>query len=274
MRPSAVALSERTRVIVLNKADVPEARELAEMVVPDLEARGLEVFIVSAVARTGLRPLTFALAGHVAAARAERAMWEETAARQRRVVRPKPVDEVDIQVRPEQTPDGPAYRVVGEKPTRWVRQTDFTNDEAVGYLADRLARAGVEDALFGAGAVAGSTVLIGPEDDAVVFDWQPTVTAGAELLGRRGTDLRLEDWHRPTRDEKREDYDVRRAAKQAARDELAAERAAGHWTNADGGDEARPTGHRCFTRDFWHLLRGPMRPIVGRRSPDNRQVAR
>ncbi len=46
-------ISERTRMIVLNKADVPEARELAEMVKPDLEARGLEVFIVSAVARTG-----------------------------------------------------------------------------------------------------------------------------------------------------------------------------------------------------------------------------
>ena len=41
--------------MVLNKADVPEARELAEMVKPDLEARGLEVFIVSAVAHQGLR---------------------------------------------------------------------------------------------------------------------------------------------------------------------------------------------------------------------------
>ena len=37
------------------------------------------------------------------------------------------------------------FRVVGERPERWVRQTDFSNDEAVGYLADRLARLGVED---------------------------------------------------------------------------------------------------------------------------------
>ena len=36
-------LSERTRIVVLNKVDVPEARDLAEMVKPDLEARGLEV---------------------------------------------------------------------------------------------------------------------------------------------------------------------------------------------------------------------------------------
>ncbi len=26
------------------------------------------------------------------------------------------------------------FRVRGEKPERWVRQTDFNNDEAVGYL--------------------------------------------------------------------------------------------------------------------------------------------
>ena len=61
------------------------------------------------------------------------------------------------------------FRVIGERPTRWVRQTDFSNDEAVGYLADRLARAGVEDELLKAGAVAGSTVLIGAADNAVTI---------------------------------------------------------------------------------------------------------
>jgi GTP-binding protein len=34
--------------------------------------------------------------------------------------------------------------VQGEKPERWVRQTDFGNAEATGYLADRLNRLGVE----------------------------------------------------------------------------------------------------------------------------------
>ncbi|MGL1447041.1 Obg family GTPase CgtA, partial [Vibrio parahaemolyticus] len=43
-----------------------------------------------------------------------------------------------------------------------MQQTDFQNEEAVGYLADRLARLGVEDELFRAGAVAGATVVIGP----------------------------------------------------------------------------------------------------------------
>ncbi|MGZ6737725.1 MAG: hypothetical protein ACXVEK_14355, partial [Nocardioides sp.] len=60
---------------------------------------------------------------------------------------------------------------------------------------------------------------------------------GAELLGARGTDLRLEEASRPTREEKRADYADRRAAKSAARSELAAERRAGHWATAKDEDE-------------------------------------
>jgi GTP-binding protein len=115
-----------------------------------------------------------------------------------------------------------------------VRQTDFANEEAVGYLADRLARLGVEDALFKAGATPGAEVVIGPGDGAVVFDWEPTMAAGAELLaGPRGTDARLLDDTRPTREDKRARYSERRSAKAAAREELAAERRAGHWADPD-----------------------------------------
>lgn len=228
-------LADRTRIVVLNKADVPEARELAELIRPDLEARGIEVHIVSAVAKTGLRELSFALARHVKAAR--EALPPEDLQRRRVVVRPVAVDDTGFEVRKEQTPEGEVFRIIGERPTRWVRQTDFSNDEAVGYLADRLARSGVEEGLLKAGAVAGSTVLIGADDNAVVFDWEPTMSAGAELLGPatgpRGTDVRLDDRHRPSRQEKRADYDTRRAQKQAARDELVAERKAGLWTDPD-----------------------------------------
>jgi Obg family GTPase CgtA-like protein len=83
------------------------------------------------------------------------------------------------------------YIIRGEKPERWVRQTDFSNDEAVGYLSDRLARLGVEDALRAAGAQEGDEVVVGG-DGGVVFDWEPHLTAGAERLGPRGTDRRLD----------------------------------------------------------------------------------
>jgi len=224
-----IPLADRVRVVVLNKADVPEARELAEMVKPDLEARGLEVHIVSAVAHTGLKELTYSLAAAVAKARSEQIVIEPT----RKVVRLKAIDDAEFHVRRENIPEGEVFRVLGDRPTRWVRQTDFANDEAVGYLAERLNRLGVEEELLKAGAVAGSTVLIGPEDDAVVFDWQPTISAGAELLGQRGTDIRLEERNRPSRSEKRESFHGKMDAAAQARAELDADRRAGLWTDPE-----------------------------------------
>jgi GTP-binding protein len=178
-------LHDRPRVVVLNKIDIPDARELAELVRPDFEARGLPVFEVSAVTHEGLDRLTYALAEIVRAARAAQPPPQPT----RIVLRPKPVDDDEFAV----TREGDRFRVRGRKPERWVQQTDFSNDEAVGYLADRLARLGVEDQLVAQGAQPGDEVVIGPEDNAVVFDWDPTLQAGAELLhGRRGTDSRLQ----------------------------------------------------------------------------------
>jgi GTP-binding protein len=178
-------LDARPRLVALNKLDVPDARELADMIRPDLEARGWPVVGVSAATREGLRELTFAMAELVAAARAAEPPREPT----RLVLRPKAVDEAGFTVRKE----GDRFRVRGTKPERWVRQTDFANDEAVGYLADRLARLGVETALLKAGAAPGVEVVIGGDDDAVLFNWEPTVDAGAELLhGPRGSDARLD----------------------------------------------------------------------------------
>ncbi|WP_200303236.1 GTPase ObgE [Streptomyces adelaidensis] len=178
-------LGNRPRMVVLNKIDVPDGKDLAEMVRPDLEARGYQVFEVSAVAHIGLKELSFALADLVGTARAARPKEEAT----RIVIRPKAVDDAGFTVVQEE--DG-LFRVRGEKPERWIRQTDFSNDEAVGYLADRLSRLGVEEQLMKAGARSGDGVAIGPEDNAVVFDWEPTVMAGAEMLGRRGEDHRFE----------------------------------------------------------------------------------
>ncbi|WP_392753847.1 GTPase ObgE [Streptomyces sp. LN590] len=178
-------LDDRPRIVVLNKIDIPDGQDLADLIRPELEERGYRVFEVSAVARTGLKELSYALAGVIAEARAAKPVEEAT----RIVIRPKAVDDAGFTVTLEE--DG-IYRVRGEKPERWVRQTDFNNDEAVGYLADRLNRLGVEDELMKAGARAGDGVAIGAEDNAVVFDWEPTVAAGAEMLGRRGEDHRLE----------------------------------------------------------------------------------
>ncbi|TNU74017.1 GTPase ObgE [Miniimonas arenae] len=224
-----VPILERPQLVVLHKVDVPEAKELADFVKPELEARGLRVFEVSSASHEGLRPLTFALAELVAQARAA----EPPPAPAPVVVRPRAHGDALFTVTKVNTPDGEAYQVRGDKPERWVRQTDFANDEAVGYLADRLARLGVEDQLAKAGALPGDTVVIGALVGGVIFDWEPTLSAGAELLAPRGTDIRLEESGRRNTRERREQYTSRMDAKTAAREQLADEADRGVWTDAD-----------------------------------------
>src|SRR5215472_4877127 len=192
---TGASLAGRPRIVALNKIDVPAARERAARVGAQLAARGLTVCQTSAATREGLRELSFAMAAMVKAARAA----EPEAAPARQVLRPSPADEPGFEV--VQTGDN-SFLIRGERPRRWILQTDFGNDEAVGYLADRLARLGVEEALAGLGAQPGAEVLIGDEDDAVVFDWEPQMPAGSiapgeepgrrgSRFGPRGTDPRL-----------------------------------------------------------------------------------
>jgi GTP-binding protein len=177
-----VPLRLRPRLVALNKVDVPDARELAHLVRPDFEARGLSVVEVSAATREGLRELAFAMADLVERARAQQPIEEAT----RIVLRPPAVDDAGFRLEH----DGDRFVVHGDRPRRWVAQTDFANDEAVGYLADRLNRLGVEAALEAAGAQPGNEVVIGD----VSFDYEPGVLAGGSGgSGPRGTDARLED---------------------------------------------------------------------------------
>jgi GTP-binding protein len=173
-------LEDRPRMVVLNKIDIPDGRDLAEMVKPDLEARGYRVFMVSAVTREGLKEFTYALADAVAANRLATPVAEPT----RTVLRPRAVDEKGFTI--EQDEDG-VFVIRGIQVERWIKQTNFDNDEAIGYLADRLERLGVEAALAKKGAQPGDPVRIGTQE----FDWQPT--AGEYVAGPRGTDARLEE---------------------------------------------------------------------------------
>jgi GTP-binding protein len=176
-------LEDRPRIVVLNKIDVPDGRDLADIVRADITKRGWPVFEVSAVTHEGLRELTFALAKIVADHRAAQPAAEVT----RLVLRPRAMDDSGFTI---ESVAEDSFVVHGAKPERWVRQTSFDNEEAVGYLADRLARLGVEDALAKAGAKPGCLVRIGTFE----FDWQPAIYAGGDFKpGQRGADYRLEE---------------------------------------------------------------------------------
>nr|WP_274635653.1 GTPase ObgE [Microbacterium bovistercoris] len=227
-----VPLLDRPQVVVLNKIDVPDAKDLAELVRPELEAGGYRVFEISTVSHEGLRQLSFALGEIIAAHRAEAASQP---APPRVVIRPQG-SEREFEVRVEGGTYGPLYRVLGAKPERWVAQTDFQNEEAVGFLADRLDKLGVEDALYRAGAVPGAAVVIG-KGDGVVFDWEPSLSSTAELMtAPRGSDPRVDPSSRRTTAQRREHYHERMDAKAAARAELEAQRLSRTGDEEDGDD--------------------------------------
>ena len=256
----AIPIPERPRIVILNKADVPEAKELAEFVAPEFEARGMATFIISTASHAGLKELNFALADMVARMREEVAEREAAEEQARVVIKPlqrtnagrrRASDEngtpLDFTIERKELGNGESwFEVTGRKPERWVQQTNFDNDEAVGYLADRLAKLGVEDELRRQGAHPGDEIRIGRGERAVAFDWDPTIAAGAEMLdgaplGARGKDLRLNDdegrVRRRTNAERRREYHEMMDAKAAVREAMMAERKAGHWADPAVDDD-------------------------------------
>lgn len=202
-------LAKRASVVVLNKIDVPDARDMADLVTEQLIERGFEVFAISAVTHEGLDPLKYSLGGLVE----EHRLQHATAEPERIIIRPKAIGAAEFTIEEDPETDG-GFIVRGAKPQRWIKQTDFQNDEAVGFLADRLAKLGVESALAKAGAIAGCDVTIGE----LTFGWEPTAESvagdmGVVAFGHRGTDPRLES----ARGADRPNADVRREAKKARR---------------------------------------------------------
>ncbi|GAB3082321.1 GTPase ObgE [Corynebacterium aquatimens] len=179
-------LRERPRVIVLNKVDIPDAKELAEFLHDDLSERfGWPIYAISTATHEGLNDLKWALWEIVKRARRSRPKTVASASVQ--VIRPQAVDKHDdgVLVVPDPEFEG-GWLVTGEKAQRWIRQTDFENDEAVGYLSDRLNKAGVEDQLRKLGANEGDTVTIGE----ISFDWEPSIGGDPTMAGR-GQDARF-----------------------------------------------------------------------------------
>src|SRR3954471_16997508 len=110
----------RLRFAVLNKIDVPDARELVDLVRGQLEERGLQVFPVSAATGEGLTELGYALGGAVEEFRATLPPPEPA----RVTVRPRAVDDSGFTV--ERDPDDPdGFVVRGARAERWGRQNEF-----------------------------------------------------------------------------------------------------------------------------------------------------
>src|SRR5215218_3929106 len=158
-------LADRPAMVVANKADLPEGRARLPEAEAAAKRRGLPFFAVSAATGSGMRELLYALGAEVAQARAARPV--ATAA-------PPATVAADPEVPISVAREGTGFRVLGDRPERWVAMTDLDNPQAVAYLQRRLRRAGVDDLLAEAGASPGDEVLVGD----AAFEFTPDPLAG------------------------------------------------------------------------------------------------
>ena len=113
-----VPLMQRPRVIALNKIDIPDGKDLAEITKPELEVFGWPIFEVSAVSHEGLKEFSFALARLVEEHRAHLPALEAA----RTVLRPRPVGSKDeITVRVVEHAGETVYQVRGSSCWRYRR---------------------------------------------------------------------------------------------------------------------------------------------------------
>jgi GTPase len=165
-------LAARPAMVVANKVDLPEGRGRLPEAQAAAARRGLACFGVSAVTGEGVPAFLYALAAAVAASRSAR----QAAAAGQGAGAPATETELPIQV----VREGTGFRVLGDRPLRWMAMTDLDNPQAVAYLQRRLRRAGVEDLLAAAGARPGDEVLLG----GAAFEYEPDPLASSRGRGR------------------------------------------------------------------------------------------
>ncbi len=160
-------LAARPTLVVANKVDLPEGRAR----LPEAEAaaarRELACFAVSAATGEGMPAFLYAVAEQVAEARAAQMAGGKDSDG---IVVAEPEEPIAV-VR-----EADGWRVLGDRPARWVAMTNLDNDEAVAFLQRRLRRAGVDELLARAGARRGDEVVV----NEVTFEYQPDAPTAAE----------------------------------------------------------------------------------------------
>lgn len=151
-------LAQRLQLVVVNKMDLPEARERWPELARAFAEMGFEAVAVSAATREGIEALIYRTASMVQetpSANAAPDVPEETDPVI--TIRPNP-DHFEIERRRK------TFRVTGETVERLAVMTNFESEEAVHRLQQRLRRMGVFTALQRAGVQEGSTIRIGDRE--------------------------------------------------------------------------------------------------------------
>ncbi len=144
-------LLKKPQLLVLNKIDLPEVKARLPQIEANFHSHGLDLFPVSALARSGLQELLYAAARELEAIDPGRIESTELP-----VYRMDQDQDFDIS----REPDG-SWRVSGEAIERAAEMTYWEYDESVRRFQGLLATLGIEAALRQAGIETGDTVHIG-----------------------------------------------------------------------------------------------------------------
>jgi len=151
-------LATRPQVVVLNKMDLPEARERWPALKAKAEAAGYPAFAISAVAHQGtdeLMQYTAQRLQEIQREEAERMAAQAVTNMEGPVLRPQPEDAFSI------TKEKGVYIVKGKRVERTVNMTKLESEESMDRLQITLAKMGVTRALEEAGVKVGDKVRFG-----------------------------------------------------------------------------------------------------------------
>lgn len=150
-------LAQLPQVVALNKVDIPEGRETAELIRPTLEERGHTVFLISAATGEGVRPLIYHLA--------------DTLAELHKIAPPPPPETHEVvRIAPDSAEarrfevrqaDEHEFVVEGKGIERMVAMSYLDTEESLRRLHRKLEKIGVMRELKKAGVENGDTVRIG-----------------------------------------------------------------------------------------------------------------
>jgi GTP-binding protein len=131
------ALTEKPRIIVANKMDMPSARENWAKAAPILKKYGAPMTEISALEGSGLESLIQLMTEAVRDKNQEAPAATRAELSRRYVYRP------EFGIRRE----GKFFVVTGGKPEKWASMTDFETGPAIAHLCYKLERLGLDPAL-------------------------------------------------------------------------------------------------------------------------------
>jgi GTPase len=161
LREYSAGLHERPQIVVVNKMDIPDARERWPDLAARLREKGIEVMAISAATGDGTRELIGRIATMLRDMERERIEDPDAGLKVYRL-EDSPEESVTVER------EGEAYRIKGRAALRAAAIINADTPEGKVVMRRRLARLGIDRLLQRAGAQVGDLVRVGD----VEYKWE------------------------------------------------------------------------------------------------------